>query len=218
MKYCLIPFLVLSLSGCGLFFGDDGFFSDSKDAYKEARTQPSLKVPSSARQDGFREDFPIPGLPADVIIVDVDAPEPLRERPNIQVNRQQPTAPRVQDTAVDDALPSYAQMMINASSFRLWHLTWRVLQQSRSEVNIVSQNVDAGILQLSFVDEVLEPESSSKLLFWKKDSAAPAPVYQIFFKETGASSSEVQVRRADGSIAPEAQSRRLLSFVRRALR
>jgi len=55
-----VSLLVLSASGCGLFFGDDGVFRDRGDDYLKARSVEPIKIPSDSKGERIGQLFVIP--------------------------------------------------------------------------------------------------------------------------------------------------------------
>lgn len=59
-RYILLPLLGLSLSGCGLFFGEDGVFRNRGNDYRKADNIPPLVLPAGKHSDAMGELYPIP--------------------------------------------------------------------------------------------------------------------------------------------------------------
>ncbi|HRG50267.1 MAG TPA: outer membrane protein assembly factor BamC [Pseudomonadales bacterium] len=55
-----VSLLAFSVSGCGLFFGDDGVFRDRGDDYLKARSVEPIKIPSDSKGERIGQLFVIP--------------------------------------------------------------------------------------------------------------------------------------------------------------
>ena len=65
MKAVLGPLAVsvmaVSLSGCGYFFGEDGYFRDRGSDYQLAAVEPRMKVPADVDSKPLGDLLPVPG-------------------------------------------------------------------------------------------------------------------------------------------------------------
>lgn len=52
--------LLVSLSGCGYLFGDQGVFRDKSEDYKKAPDVPVIKVPDNKNTEALQEIYPVP--------------------------------------------------------------------------------------------------------------------------------------------------------------
>jgi outer membrane protein assembly factor BamC len=80
VRYFLFALLLLPLAGCGYLFGDNGFFRDSKDDYKNAEELPRLSLPEGRNAVGMQDIYPVPEIIADDLATrqdEVPRPEPL---------------------------------------------------------------------------------------------------------------------------------------------
>jgi outer membrane protein assembly factor BamC len=78
---------VLSLSGCGLFFGEDGVFRDRGDDYLKAQSVEPIKIPADSKGERIGQLFVIPTAgnggahsAAEFTVPKPDSPESLAER------------------------------------------------------------------------------------------------------------------------------------------
>lgn len=93
----LLAGLGLSLSGCGMFFGDEGVFRNREGDYSKADNIPPLVLPEGKRSEAMGELYPIPQITAtdfgyDPSAEDNDIPRPLPlsanlEQENVKIQR-----------------------------------------------------------------------------------------------------------------------------------
>src|SRR6187431_2520955 len=81
-RYGCLACLGFSLSGCGIFFGDDGIFRNRGNDYLKADSLPPLVLPEGASKDAINELYPIPPISAadfgyDATASDYEVPRPM---------------------------------------------------------------------------------------------------------------------------------------------
>ena len=59
--------LLVSLSGCGYLFGDQGVFRDKAEDYKKAPEVPVIAVPQEKSKDSPQEIYPVPPVQSSVV-------------------------------------------------------------------------------------------------------------------------------------------------------
>ena len=72
--------LLVSLSGCGYLFGDQGVFRDKSEDYKKAPDMPVITVPEDKSTDALQEIYPVPPVQNALLATDefeVPRPTPL---------------------------------------------------------------------------------------------------------------------------------------------
>lgn len=72
--------LLVSLSGCGYLFGDQGLFPDNSQDYKKAPEMPVIAVPEDKGTDSLQEIYPVPPISSTVVQAgefEVPRPTPL---------------------------------------------------------------------------------------------------------------------------------------------
>jgi outer membrane protein assembly factor BamC len=72
--------LLVSLSGCGYLFGDQGVFRDKAEDYKKAPEVPVIAVPQEKSKDSLQEIYPVPPVQSSVVQAgefEVPRPTPL---------------------------------------------------------------------------------------------------------------------------------------------
>ncbi|KGE05300.1 outer membrane protein assembly factor BamC [Pseudohaliea rubra] len=72
--------LAIALSGCGYLFGDDGYFQDRSQAYREAVELAVIDVPADMDSTALEELYAIPPVQSDLLLAgefEVPRPDPL---------------------------------------------------------------------------------------------------------------------------------------------
>ena len=79
-RWAVLAGCVISLSGCGYIFGDDGVFRDRSEDYKSAPETPVISVPGGGETRELREIYVIPEIEEKLILegeFEVPRPAPL---------------------------------------------------------------------------------------------------------------------------------------------
>ncbi|MFC3114208.1 outer membrane protein assembly factor BamC [Cellvibrio fontiphilus] len=97
LQLLLVASLGFSLSGCGMFFGDEGVFRNRESDYLKADNIPPLVLPAGKHSEAMGELYPIPPITAtdfgydpDSIDTEVPRPMPLSanlEQENVKIQR-----------------------------------------------------------------------------------------------------------------------------------
>lgn len=97
MLALLVASLTASLSGCGMFFGDDGVFRNREGDYVKADNIPPLVLPAGKKSETMGELYPIPPITAtdfgyDPAADDYEVPRPMPlsanlEQENVKIQR-----------------------------------------------------------------------------------------------------------------------------------
>lgn len=77
----LLLLLLPALSSCGWLFGDEGYFRDKRDDYREAKAMPEMLVPEGLDGGALQHLYTIPADQSSSMLVgdfEVPRPEPLR--------------------------------------------------------------------------------------------------------------------------------------------
>lgn len=72
--------MMMSLTGCGYLFGDDGVFRDKSEDYKRAPETPVIDVPDGKSSSALQELYPIPEIQQGAVLAgefEVPRPSPL---------------------------------------------------------------------------------------------------------------------------------------------
>jgi outer membrane protein assembly factor BamC len=87
--YLLLGCLSVSLSGCGLFFGDEGVFRNRANDYLKADNIPPLVLPPGKHSEAMGELYPVPAISAtdfgyDPSSAEFEVPRPMPISANLQ--------------------------------------------------------------------------------------------------------------------------------------
>ena len=106
--------LSISLSGCGMLFGDDGFFRNRENDYLKADSLPPLTLPAGTNKEALTELYPIPPISAADFGYDATASE-------YEVPRPMPlSANMLQDNDKIQRVGENAWILVNAAPGELW--------------------------------------------------------------------------------------------------
>jgi len=79
-RIAVVALLVLSVSGCGFLFGDEGVFRDRSEDYKKAPELPVVNVPEGKDKEALQELYAIPPVDESLVLsgeFEVPRPAPL---------------------------------------------------------------------------------------------------------------------------------------------
>ncbi len=69
--------MLVALSGCGFLFGDDGFFPDKSQEYKNAPELEVIDVPPGKSTEALQDNYPIPEIEQSLVLAgDFEVPRP----------------------------------------------------------------------------------------------------------------------------------------------
>ena len=69
--------LLAPLAGCGFLFGDDGFFPDRSQDYKNAPELEVIEVPADKSTEALQDNYPIPDIEQSLVLAgDFEVPRP----------------------------------------------------------------------------------------------------------------------------------------------
>ena len=64
----LLPVVIVTLSGCGWLVGDEGYFRDRGDDYRNARSIPPMQVPEDSKSEAVSQLYVIPVERTDALL------------------------------------------------------------------------------------------------------------------------------------------------------
>ncbi|WP_460236416.1 outer membrane protein assembly factor BamC [Aurantivibrio plasticivorans] len=152
MKYLVsktvgVTWLVLSLSGCGVLFGDDGLFPDKSDDYLDAESIPPMKLPEDADQERFTQLYEVPALNN----ADWEYPDSFR------VPRPQPLSANVFSEKVKiQSLSNKRWIAINTPPAELWPRVRSFLANNNLQVS--RTNPEVGLIETSWLSFKDDPD------------------------------------------------------------
>ena len=88
----LLPVVIVTLSGCGWLVGDEGYFRDRGDDYRNARSIPPMQVPEDSKSEAVSQLYVIPVERTDALLdseFEVPRPQPIQGNPEDKVVRIQ---------------------------------------------------------------------------------------------------------------------------------
>lgn len=114
VRYGCLACLSFSLSGCGIFFGDDGVFRNRGNDYLKADNIPPLVLPEGANKEALGEMYPIPSISAadfgyDANATDFEVPRPMPLSANM-----------LQDNVKIQRVGENSWVLVNAAPGELW--------------------------------------------------------------------------------------------------
>jgi|SRR5690554_289323 len=130
--------LVVMLSGCGVFWGDEAYFRNREGDYQKAETIEPLKLPEGMQSDHLGERYPIPPITesefdhiADTNSTDVPRPQPLATnlmQENIKIQR----------------LADERWILMNVSPGEVWPRVRAFLNENN--VDVASADISRGLI------------------------------------------------------------------------
>lgn len=155
MKYSAIKFAsllcVMSLSGCGTLFGENGYFRDRGDDYLKAESMPPMQVPESADESVFGELYVIP----DIDQASYDYPrEFVAPRPEALSSNVYSESVKIQK------LGDRRWIFVNASPSEVWPRVRNFLNTTVLEV--ARTDAPRGIIETSWLSFKDDPGSRDK--------------------------------------------------------
>lgn len=140
--YSALTGLCLSLSGCGMFFGDDGVFRNRENDYQKAQTVPPLVLPPGVKTEAIGELYPIPHLkPSDMVI---------EGKPNFQTPRPLPIAANLQQENVKiQRVGGVSWILLNVAPGDVWPRVRQFL--NANDLTLSRADVSRGILETNWM-------------------------------------------------------------------
>lgn len=160
--------LSVSLSGCGMFFGDDGVFRNRENDYLKAESLPPLVLPAGTNKDALGELYPIPPISAADFGYDATASE-------YEVPRPMPlSANMLQDSVKIQRVGENSWILVNDAPGELWPRIRNFLNTNNlsvSRADIKQGIIETGWLQFKTdlnsqdryrlqIDQGIQPETS----------------------------------------------------------
>ena len=164
---CLVC-LSVSLSGCGIFFGDDGVFRNRENDYLKADSLPPLVLPEGVNKDALGELYPIPPISAadfgyDATASEYDVPRPMPLSANM-----------LQDSVKIQRVGENSWILVNDAPGELWPRVRNFLNANNLKVtraDLKQGIIETGWLQFKTdlnsqdryrlqIDQGIQPETS----------------------------------------------------------
>lgn len=140
--YSAIAGLCLSLSGCGMFFGDEGIFRNRENDYQKAATIAPLELPAGMRSESMGELYPIPNLGKSNVAIDgkpsFSTPRPLPISANLQ-----------QENVKIQRVGGESWILLNVSPGEVWPRVRNFLNVN--DLTVARADVSKGILETNWM-------------------------------------------------------------------
>lgn len=166
--YGYLVCLSASLSGCGLFFGDDGVFRNRENDYLKADSLPPLVLPAGTNKDALGELYPIPPISSsdfgyDATASEYDVPRPMPLSANM-----------LQDNVKIQRVGEKSWILVNSAPGELWPRIRNFLNTnnlSATRADLKQGIIETGWLQFKTdlnsqdkyrlqIDQGIQPETS----------------------------------------------------------
>jgi outer membrane protein assembly factor BamC len=167
-RYGYLVCLSASLSGCGIFFGDDGVFRNRENDYLKADSLPPLVLPAGTNKDALGELYPIPPISAsdfgyDATASEYDVPRPMPLSANM-----------LQDNVKIQRVGEKSWILVNSAPGELWPRIRNFLNAnnlSATRADLKQGIIETGWLQFKTdlnsqdkyrlqIDQGIQPETS----------------------------------------------------------
>lgn len=167
-RYGYLVCLSASLSGCGIFFGDDGVFRNRENDYLKADSLPPLVLPAGTNKEALGELYPIPPISAsdfgyDATASEYDVPRPMPLSANM-----------LQDNVKIQRVGEKSWILVNSAPGELWPRIRNFLNAnnlSATRADLKQGIIETGWLQFKTdlnsqdkyrlqIDQGIQPETS----------------------------------------------------------
>lgn len=148
LRWCSVVVGLLTVGGCGFFFGDDGVFRDTTNDYRQSAEEPVISVPEGMSTESLAEIYAIPKIESEPQFADsgrVPRPAPLVAASADQMVRIQ----KLGDT-------SWA--LIAIAPGQLWPQLRSFL--STAGIDIARMDAREGIIESTYLDLQNQTQSS----------------------------------------------------------
>lgn len=200
MKYSAFLAAGLSaflVSGCGFFFGDEGYFRDRSNDYLKARTLPPMEVPAGADERVLGELYGIP----EVAATDLAGPQ------TFGVPRPEALSSNVfSDNVKIQRLGQERWIFVSASPSEVWPRVRNFLNSNRLQVE--RTNAPQGLIETSWLNFRDSPDTRDKYLVRMEQGVQPESteihVTHLSMPRDAALPSQVEWPRTSSSAEREA--------------
>lgn len=154
MRYGYVVCLSASLSGCGIFFGDDGVFRNRENDYLKSDSLPPLVLPAGANKEALGELYPIPPISAadfgyDATASDYDVPRPMPLSANL-----------LQDNVKIQRVGETSWILVNAAPGELWPRIRNFL--NTNNLSATRADLKQGIIETGWIQFKTDLNSQDK--------------------------------------------------------
>lgn len=154
VRYSCLACLGFSLSGCGIFFGDDGVFRNRENDYLKADSLPPLVLPAGASKEALGELYPIPPITAsdfgyDATASDYEVPRPMPMSANM-----------LQDNVKIQRVGENTWILVNDAPGELWPRVRNFL--NANNLTIARADFKQGIIETGWLQFKTDLNSQDK--------------------------------------------------------
>lgn len=151
--YGLLMIFSLTLSGCGVFFGDDGYFRNREDDYLKADSLPPMDVPPELNQEAPGQLYEVPPL------TDDDASF-VEDTDHFTVPRPRPlSANALVERVKIQRLGDERWILVNVQPGQVWPQVSNFL--SSNQLQVAHTDINRGLLETGWVSFNEETESGA---------------------------------------------------------
>ena len=144
----------ISLSGCGIFFGDEGVFRNREYDYLKSDNVPPLAVPEGLSKEALGELYPIPPISAadfgyDANATEYDVPRPMPLSANM-----------LQDNVKIQRVGENAWILVNVAPGELWPRVRNFL--NANELAVSRADLKQGVIETDWLQFKTDLNSQDK--------------------------------------------------------
>jgi outer membrane protein assembly factor BamC len=176
-----------SLSGCGIFFGDEGVFRNRENDYLKAENISPLVLPEGARKDALGELYPVPPITSadfgyDANATDYEVPRPMPLSANM-----------LQDNVKIQRVGENSWVLVNAAPGELWPRVRNFL--NTNGLTVARSDIKQGIIETDWlqfktdlntqdryrlqIDQGVQPETSEIHITHMSTPGASKPAQEL---------------------------------------
>lgn len=153
-RYGYLVCVSVSLSGCGMLFGDEGVFRNRENDYLKADSLPPLVLPAGTNKDALGELYPIPPISAADFGYDATASE-------YEVPRPMPlSANMLQDNVKIQRVGENSWILVNAAPGELWPRIRNFL--NTNNLSVTRADLKQGIIETGWLQFKTDLNSQDK--------------------------------------------------------
>jgi outer membrane protein assembly factor BamC len=153
-RFLLLSLLSVSLSGCGLFFGEKGFFRSTKNDYQKADNIPPLVLPAGKKSDVIAPLYPIPSIASNESSFelgedDTDVPRPMPLSANLD-----------DDNVRIQRVGNESWILLNSAPGEVWPRVRNFL--NLNNLPVVKADISKGIIETQWLQFKTDPTTRDR--------------------------------------------------------
>ncbi|MEZ5503191.1 MAG: outer membrane protein assembly factor BamC [Halioglobus sp.] len=163
VRAVMLGALLLTGTGCGYLFGDQGVFRDRSEDYKKAPETPALTVPAGMDSAKLTDMYPIPPVQ-----------DPFLAEGEFEVPRPVPlSAGAGSDVVRIQKLGEQSWALIGVPPGQVWPQVRNFM--AASGMQIARSDAQAGIIESSWVTVEGKPRRAASVFAWTRACSAAPP-------------------------------------------